>query len=165
MDGWISQAKLLRVDIDDSKRLAAQVKKHSQEAQRLQAEAQDAASKVDLLDGEVSFNEALTENLEQVYNIQKKIDIIEGTSLEAGLKTVLLSLQDAKAQLVITHKSQNTRLTGLIEEKITALTKLAEGAITERWESCFDIDTAFSSLTIHSRSYGRLNFPTVIRCQ
>ena len=162
MDGWISQAKQLRTDIDDSKRLATEVKKHSQEAQKLQAEVQDTANKVDLLNDEVIFNEALTADLEQAYKIQKKINVVEGTSLEDGLEIAIISLQEAREQLSIMQETRHTRLAGLFEEKILALTKLAEGAVTERWESCFEIDTAVPSLTIHSEPHGKPSFPNIM---
>ena len=162
MDGWISQAQLLKTDIGDSKQLAADIKNHSKEAQRLQSEVKDAASKVDLLNDELSFNESLTRNLEQVYELQKNIKAVEDASFEDGLESPIRLLQVAREQLSVFRDVQDTRLNGLFEEKIGALAKLAEGAAIERWESCFETDAVGSSLTILSRSRGNpyLTIPT-----
>ena len=157
MDGWISQAKLLKTDIDDSKRLAADIKRHSKEAQRLQLEVKDAANKVDLLNDELSFNEALTTNLDRVYELQKEIKIVEDASFEDGLEGPVTTLRAAKEQLSVLRDAQDTRLTALFEEKIGALTKLTAGAVIERWESCFEVDIDRSSLAIRSKSQGNNN--------
>ena len=155
MDGWISQAKLLKTDIDDSKRLAVDIKNHNEEAQRLQSEVEDAASKVDLLNSELSFNKALTANLDQVYELQKKIKVVENASFEDGLEGPMTSLREATEQLSILRDVQDSRLTGLFEEKIGALTKLTESAAIDRWESCFEADITRSSLAIHSKPQGK----------
>ncbi|MCJ1477975.1 ribosome biogenesis protein ytm1 [Lambiella insularis] len=154
IDGWISQARQLRADIDGSQNLAQEVVALAGDGQRLQAHAEDASGKVELLKGEIAFNEALSSTLQQVHDLRDTLDAAQHAALNNSLPDAIALLKNADRQLSELRGCENTRLAGLVRAKVADLHKLVAENLTEQWNALVHVDTDRSLVSFHKTTEG-----------
>ena len=148
IDGWISQAKQLQADIDSSETLAQEVVGLANEGHQVEAQVQDASGKLELLKGEVDFNEHLLGTLQQVYGIRTTLDTAQQAVLDNDLPVAIALLKKADRELSELQGCDNTRLAGLIRAKCADLQKTVADILTEQWNMLVHVDPEDSSISI-----------------
>ena len=155
IDGWVSQAKQLRADIDSSQNLAQEIVTLADRSQDLQDQVDDAAGKVDLLKCEVDFNEHLFSTLQQVHDLRHTLDVAQRAALAKELPEAIALLKKADRELSELHGGENTRLAGLIRAKIADLYKTVAETLTDQWDTLIHVDVQRSMLSINQESHSR----------
>ncbi|KAL9118319.1 MAG: hypothetical protein Q9187_005137 [Circinaria calcarea] len=148
IDGWISQAKRLRHDIEDSQQLSHGIVAQADEGSQLQVVVDDAAAKVGLLNGEVAFNEALAGILQEIKELQSTLASVQGATVDYRLLDAVSLLQEAERQLASTRAGRNTRPAELLGKKIADLRVAVEKTLTDSWDSIIHIDATSSLISI-----------------
>ena len=156
IDGWISQAKQLRTDIDSSETLAQEVVGLAEEGHQLEAQVEDASGKLELLKGEVDFSEHLLGTLQQVYGIRTTLDTAQQAVLDNDLPVAIALLKKADRELSELQGCDNTRLAGLIRAKCADLHKTVADTLTEQWNILIHIDVEDPSVSIKDKAQGRV---------
>ncbi|MCJ1395890.1 hypothetical protein MMC18_008776 [Xylographa bjoerkii] len=156
IDGWVSQARQLRTDIDNSQYLAQEVVSLAKTGKVLQSEAEDASGKVDLLKGEVIFNEVLSSTLQQVHDLRHTLDTAQDAAIQNKLPDAIALLKKADRELSELRGCENTRLAGLVRGKVADLHKLVAETLTEQWNVLIHIDPNTSTISFHRKINGLL---------
>ena len=155
IDGWVSQAKQLRADIDSSQKLAQEIVALADESHKLQEQVDDAAGKVDLLKGEVDFNEHLVGTLQQVHDLRHTLGNAQQAALANELPDAIAFLKKADRELSELQGCENTRLAGLIRAKVADLHQTVAETLTEQWNTLIPVDTERSMISIKKESHSR----------
>jgi len=155
VDGWISQAKQLRRDIDDTQFKSGEITTIAREGETVQEKAQDGASKVDLLHTEVAFNNTLVTTLTSISDVQATIHDAEAT-LSAGdedgahdIDTVVNGILSAREQLDTLGDLQNAAFAALIKDQISNLHEKLSGTLSVHWNQNIVFDRKKSSVIIN----------------
>ncbi|MCJ1377438.1 hypothetical protein MMC17_000533 [Xylographa soralifera] len=151
IDGWVSQARQLRTDIDASQYLAQEVVSLANKGHELQSQAEDAYGKVDLLKGEVIFNKTLSSTLQQVHDLRHTLDTAQNAAIQDNLPDAIALLKKADRELSELHGCENTRLAGLVRGKVAGLHKLVAETLTKQWNTLIHIDTNTSTISFHRK--------------
>ena len=107
----------------------------AEKSKELDAEAKDAEEKVFLLQKEVAFNDTLFTTLEQVQGVKQTVDAAQEAVIAGNLTEGAKLLQNSGEQLSHLDGCSNTRLTGLLQDKLADLeATLAESAI-KQWKA------------------------------
>lgn len=154
IDGWISQAKQLRLDIQESQEIAREIVEQAGQGELLEDRVNDAASKVGLLNGEVAFTKSLGATLEGVQAIQKTLALVQKAILADRLLEAVDLLGQVEGKLDSIHVPRSTRVAGVLGAKIADLRKDAVEKLTGYWKAYICVDAARSSIKI-SRSLNR----------
>ena len=158
----MSQAKQLRDDIEDSQRLAEEITAEANHQEELQAQAEDAAAKVKLLKGEVIFNQALTDTLQQVHDIRHILETGHAALVSDGLKDAVGSLQEAESRLESLRECQNTRVFGLIRSQIADYREVVGARLIELWDAFVFVDAKASTVSIKKEIRGECHFRSIL---
>jgi len=134
IDGWISQAKQLQVEIEHSKAVARDIVQQAQAGQNLRDEHHDASNKVTLLREEMAFNEHLYEMLERI-NLIKKVLQEAQIALDTGklLKGIESVVQAHKRIADLEGHQESRRYAAMIQEKASKLRTVAANTARECW--------------------------------
>lgn len=134
MEEWITQAKRLQQDIVHSKAVAREIVKEYEEFRNLSARLRDAEAKVELLQNEISFNQAVTLSLEDSWSVDK--DLTEAEAALAGsrlteLPTVIekLSLRNERMPGSNAKKINGGRLMRIQQAVVEGLTAAAQSMV------------------------------------
>ena len=158
IDGWVSQAKQLRNDIEDSQKLAEEITTEAKHQAELQTQVEDAAAKVELLKGEVIFKEVLAGTLQQIHEISHILETGHAALVAGKLKDAVASVQEAESRLESLRGCQNTRVFGLIRSQIADYREVVGARLTELWEAFISVDAKASTVAIKEEIPGRLRF-------
>ena len=154
----MSEARQLRNDIEDSKKLAEEIATEAQHQAELQTQVDDAAAKVELLQGEVLFNEALTDILQQIHDIRDTLDTGHAALVADNLKDAVASVQEAESRLESLRGCQNTRVFELVRIQIADYREVVGARLAELWDSLISVDVKASTVTIKEEISGGLRF-------
>lgn len=125
------------------------------EGSQLQTAVDDAAAKINLLNGEVAFNESLSCTLQGISELRSILDSIQGATLEHRLLDAVTSLQEAEQQLGSIRAGRSTRPAELLGAKIADSRIALEKALTEYWDSIIHIDATNSMISIQNEAERR----------
>lgn len=145
------QAKHLQSDIRRSQQNADEIVKQGLHGDQLDEEASDAVGKVDLLKGELAFNENLVNTLERLQAIGRTLDLIQGAlANERPLDAVRL-LEDVTTQL-----PSSTLGAGRVSEMLTSKVAEYRGDATEKliqgWHEHILVDKAKSRIVVRRQA-------------
>lgn len=156
IDGWISQAKQLRVDIQKSQSIAQEIVEQARQGEHLEEEANDAASKVDLLNGEIAFNKSLGDLLEQLRAIQRTLDLVQRAALDDNLLEAVDLLAQIDEKLASLSVTTNTRISSVIGAKVSDIRSHVVRKLTDSWNSYIYVDSRKASIQIRQKMQGML---------
>lgn len=156
VDGWISQAKQLQVEIEESRVLAREIVRQSDAGKALEDGVGDASSKVDLLKGEVIFNETLVKTLEQIQRIHQLLNSVQEAALRDRLVDAIDWLRKAKEEIGLLRSFENTTIATTLKGKATELNKAITETIEECWNDLIQIDRSTGSISIKHEVQSRV---------
>lgn len=148
IDGWISQAKQLQADIEESRASARQIVRQSEAEKSLEGQVNDASSKVDLLKGEVFFNETLAETLEQIERIHQLLYSVQEATLGDRLLDAIVWLEKAQEEIGMLRTFENTRVVKILRGKATDIHGAIVETIDDCWKALLRMDTSTGRVTI-----------------
>ncbi|KAL8991067.1 MAG: hypothetical protein Q9177_000428 [Variospora cf. flavescens] len=148
IDGWISQAKQLRNDIQTARRSAEEIVSKAKQDEELQQALHDAGSKLRLLEEEVAFNQTLTTILEQIRGIRRDIRQAHNLVSEADLSTATKFLLDIDTDLVSIQRGRNIKALAVVELESRELRQTVARALTQRWHNAIQIDVPSFTVSI-----------------
>jgi centromere/kinetochore protein ZW10 len=154
IDGWITQARQLRNDIDSSERQAAEIVNLAEKGKEAEAQRQNAHDKVTLLRTEVSFNERLLNTLQRVQDVKQTVNVAQEAVIGGNLEEGTRLLQESRKQLAELQGCDNTQLTGLIEAKLTDLENTLAEAATKHWKNLIQTDHDHGRITVSTEGSG-----------
>ncbi|KAI9818132.1 MAG: hypothetical protein M1827_000757 [Pycnora praestabilis] len=147
-EGWISQTKQLHADLEKSTATAADVINQTGGTRELEAVVSDAAQKVELLQGEIAFNETLGWTLEVVQKIQRRIEKVDTASADGDLIKAATTLDKAHRDLRLLSSFEGTRVYGLLKENLVELRKLLTQDLEECWKDLMIVDHEEKRITL-----------------
>ncbi|KAL6716444.1 ribosome biogenesis protein ytm1 [Lecanora helva] len=154
VDGWIAQAKQLSLDIQKSQEIAREVVNQAQQCEHLEAQVNDAASKVNLLNDEIAFNESLGAILEQLRSIQRMLDLVQRATLDENLLEAVTLLKQVDENSAILAVTRSSRVFRVLEAKITDLRTHIKGKVTESWNHRIVVDPAKACIQVRQETEG-----------
>lgn len=93
VDEWITQARHLQEDIQRSKAVAREIVKEYEECRNLSSSVQDAKAKLELLQQETSFNQAVTLSLEDTWSLDRDLNEVESTLTSGRLLELVANIE------------------------------------------------------------------------
>ncbi|PWY86140.1 centromere/kinetochore protein Zw10 [Aspergillus heteromorphus CBS 117.55] len=147
-DGWISQAKQLHADIERSRVTAREIVEQHEKTNPLQLRVEDASAKVDLIETEIAFNQAVASALKEVQSLCGQLD--EGrTALDEGRIMPAIEILEATEQ-AITQSSHfsNTNVLHILLESVAGLRKDVMEAVRNRWNKQLNIDKTEGKMVV-----------------
>ena len=155
MDVWISQAKQLQVEIEESRALARDIVRQSDAGKTLDDQVADASSKVDLLKGEVIFNETLVKTLEHIQRIRGLLNSVQEAALGDRLVDAIEWLEKAQEDICLLRSFDNTTIATILKGKATELNKAIVETIEECWNDLIQMDRSTGRVTIKNEVQSR----------
>lgn len=122
----------------------------------LDEEFNDAASKVNLLNGEVAFNQSLGTVLERLQAIQRTLNLAQRASLDDRLLEAVDLLGQVEEDLASLWVSRSTRIAGVLGAKLADLREHVIEKLTKCWKDFVHVDPARSSIAIKQNSQSTL---------
>ncbi|KAI9871219.1 MAG: ribosome biogenesis protein ytm1, partial [Pleopsidium flavum] len=148
IDGWISQAKQLQGDIEESRASARGIVRQSEVGKSLEDQVDDASSKVDLLKGEVSFNETLAETLGRIQRIHQLLHSVQEAALGDRLVDAIVWLENAQKEIGMLRAFENTRIATVLKGKAADLHKAIVETIDDCWNALISMDQSTGRIKI-----------------
>lgn len=155
VDGWISQAKQLQAEIEESRALAREIVRQSDAGKALDDRVGDASSTVDLLKGEVTFNETLVKTLEHIQRIQQMLNSVQEAALGDRLVDAIVRLEKAQEQIGLLRSFENTTIATLLKGKAAELHKAIVETIEECWNDLIQMDRSTGRISIKNEVQSR----------
>lgn len=148
INGWISQAKQLRDDIEASRITAEEIVRQARDGEQLHTSVQDANSKVNLLNGEVIFNEMLAETLAQIQTIRHTLTSVQEASMSDRLVESVGLLEHAENELQMLRSRDHARIAEVLRAKALDLRKGVAETLTDCWNALIRVDVNSQTITI-----------------
>ncbi|KIV99183.1 uncharacterized protein PV09_09136 [Verruconis gallopava] len=133
LDGWISQAKQLQHDIEESKVTAKKILQEEARCEELYEKEQDAASKANLLRKELDFNETLIGALEQIKIATGLLDKAKDAESENELLLAVKELDNSQKVTAQLDSLQSSRFGGLLSRRTAQVKDGLNAKITKTW--------------------------------
>ncbi|KAL9101133.1 MAG: hypothetical protein Q9163_003577 [Psora crenata] len=140
IDGWISQAKQLRIDIERSQEEAQQIVGQAQRGKTLDESLTDAKSKFHLLQGELEFNRNLEVTLERLQALRSQLDQIQQAVLENNSLEVVDLLCGVHSEVASVSSSPNSRVAAVFSSEEANLRSDISAHLINCWNAYIHID-------------------------
>ncbi|KAK8168092.1 hypothetical protein IWX90DRAFT_425066 [Phyllosticta citrichinensis] len=148
VDGWIAQAKQLQADIERSRATAHDIVQQAEAGRTLQANVQDATSKVALLRSELVYNETLEATLVRIKQASDLLDKAEDAAAEYQIINALDDLKEAEDYIVHMGSYKDTKVVGVLQKRIKQLRAgMAENAM-DSWYLLLSVDISKNTATL-----------------
>ena len=123
----------------------------AEHGERLYSQVNDAASKVDLLKGEVAFNETLGKALENIRGLRQTLRFAESAIQNDDFSDAVDLLKRADGELLNVRVNQDPKVAGLLHAKIQDLRYTVAGSLTDCWKNLLYVDSTRSTITIRNQ--------------
>lgn len=148
IDGWISQAKQLRHDIELAYDTSSRIASGAAKAEGLQSQVSDAASKVALLEREVAFTETLIPVFARISRLRQVLGSIERAILENRTVDVADTLVQAASELDDIRARHNIRIAAFLKMRLTSLREEVEKSLLSRWNDLLHVEVSLSRIRV-----------------
>ncbi|KAL1393359.1 hypothetical protein HDK64DRAFT_333926 [Phyllosticta capitalensis] len=148
VDGWIAQARQLQADIERSRATAHDIVQQAEAGRTLQANVQDATSKVALLQSELVYNETLEGTLVRIKQVSGLLDKAEDAASEYRVLDALDSVKQAEEYILHMGSYKDTKVVGVLQKRIKQLRDgMAENAM-DSWYLLLSVDISQNRATL-----------------
>lgn len=148
VDGWISQAKQLHADIERSRETAREIVAQHEKTKPLQLAVRDATAKVQLMQTELAFNEAVTGVLEEVQEFTGRLESGHKAVEEERIKDAIEILESVHSTLETAGFSRYGNLTSILRENTSTLRSSIVELLLLHWAAEVRIDRDKKELRI-----------------
>ena len=115
-----------------------------------------------MLKGEVIFNQALTDTLQQVHDTRHVLETGHAALVADKLKDAVASVQEAESRLESLRECQNTRVFGLIRSQVVDHREVVGARLIELWDAFISVDVTASTVSIKEEIPGRLRSRSIL---
>ena len=116
----------------------------------MQEKLRDATSKLELLIGEVRFNETLTGTLEQIYAIQKTLDQVQEDALSDRFVEAIGKLNKADSDVARLQSIENAAVVGMLRDRATGLRRAIVENVSDCWDALIEVNRNEGRITIRN---------------
>ncbi|KAL8767468.1 MAG: hypothetical protein Q9209_006054 [Squamulea sp. 1 TL-2023] len=148
IDGWISQAKQLRKDIETVQSSSRHILANAQRNKELQQDVLNASSKLHLLEEELAFNQNLAATIENVRDIRGAIGQIQDLNVHGELLKAVDFAVEMEKKLGLAEKDRRIKAFGLLAMASKDLRQDIVKALDERWQNLIRVDAQISSVSL-----------------
>lgn len=110
----------------------------------------DAESKVNLLNGEVIFNEMLAETLTQIQTIRHTLVSVQEAALSDRLVESVELLENAENELQMLRSRDHARIAEILRAKALDLRTSIIETLTDCWNALIRVDGNSQTITINN---------------
>ncbi|KAL8679392.1 MAG: hypothetical protein Q9186_004327 [Xanthomendoza sp. 1 TL-2023] len=152
IDGWISQAKQLRRDIETVQSSSHEILIKARRDEELRQDSHDASSKLRLLEEEVAFNEKVSTTLQKVLGIRQATSQIQHL-VDQGefFKAIDLMIQVEQESAVV-QSDRSIKAVAVLKSESKELRQEIVTALTRKWHEVIRIDGLTSTVTLPHHS-------------
>ncbi|OJD18741.1 hypothetical protein AJ78_01278 [Emergomyces pasteurianus Ep9510] len=154
VDGWISQAKQLHEEIERSRSAAREIVRQHEKGQQLQRQVTDASKKVELLESEIAFNEAVTRNLEDIRTIDYHISSVQLAIDKNDLETATGLFEEIEMLMKTTGLPSNTPVLRVLSGNVAALRTTMATTVRQKWDSLVKVESKSGQMTVVTENSG-----------
>ncbi|KAL5362356.1 hypothetical protein BJX96DRAFT_177082 [Aspergillus floccosus] len=147
-DGWISQAKQLHADIERSRVTAREIVEQHGHTKPLQLKVEDAAAKVQLIETEIAFNQAVTDTLEEVQRLCQQLDAGRATLAEGKIMSAIDTLEETEKAVRSESLISNTNVSHVLLQNVSDLRREITDRLRNRWTEQLLVDKKNGTLTV-----------------
>ncbi|KAL8673724.1 MAG: hypothetical protein Q9168_001885 [Polycauliona sp. 1 TL-2023] len=148
IDGWISQAKQLRNDIDRVQSSSRDILSKAQKNRELRRDVHDASSKLDLLEEELAFNKALAATVELVRHVRRAILRIQDLSNQGELSDAIEIMLENQKELGQVGKGRRIKAFEVLATITEDLRQDIIAALNRRWHDLIHIDAQKATVSL-----------------
>ncbi|KAL2808114.1 hypothetical protein BJX63DRAFT_424877 [Aspergillus granulosus] len=148
VDDWISQAKQLHADLERSRLTAREIVKQHENTIPLQSKVEDAAAKVDLLEKEIVFNQAVMTTLEEVQAICRQLNSTRALCQDGKITDAIENLEAIEHAINQDGCFKHANARELLLEDVSSLRQDLVGLLHSRWNKHLDLNHKEGTLTI-----------------
>ncbi|EYE94913.1 uncharacterized protein EURHEDRAFT_412757 [Aspergillus ruber CBS 135680] len=152
-DGWISQAKQLHEDIERSRHTAREIVSMHESTRPLELKVVDAAAKVNLIQTEITFNEAVTITLEEVERLCQQLEAGRASLHEGGIMEAIDILEETKVDINAESLFADANVKNILWENVAGLRQEIADFLLARWNDLLSIDREQHKLLIAGDGY------------
>ncbi|PYH93754.1 hypothetical protein BO71DRAFT_380908 [Aspergillus ellipticus CBS 707.79] len=147
-DGWILQAKQLHADIERSRVTAREIVEQHEKTNPLQLRVEDASAKVDLIETEIAFNQAVASALKEVQGLCGQLDDGRAALGEGRIMPAIEVLEATKEAVKQNSHFANTNVLDILLDNISGLRKDIIEAVQNRWNMLLRIDKTEGKMVV-----------------
>jgi centromere/kinetochore protein ZW10 len=148
IDTWITRARELQAAILRSRDAAREIVKEAEAGEKLKADVDDKRNKVQLLEKEVGFNEALTGTLEHVRYANGLLQRAQEEAVHANVERALSRLEDAEASIAGLDGVNGSQAVTVLQQKAAQLREGLAETSTECWNALVHLNAEERMMTI-----------------
>ena len=116
----------------------------------MQEELKDATSKLELLTGELRFNETLTATLEQICAIQKTLGQAQEDTLSDHFVEAIGKLNKTDSDIAQLQSIENTAVVGLLRDRASDLKRAIVENVGNCWDALIQVNQSERRITIRN---------------
>ncbi|KAL8857024.1 MAG: hypothetical protein Q9178_006429 [Gyalolechia marmorata] len=146
IDGWISQAKQLRKDIEIVQSSSRDIITKAQRNKELQQDVHDARSKLHLLEAELAFNQELAAMMEKVRHVRRAAGQIQHLSNQGELLGATELTVETEKELG--EKGRRIKAFGVLANAIKDVRHDIGEALDREWQVLIRIEANISTLCL-----------------
>lgn len=139
-DDWIIQAKQLHADIERSRVTAREIVAQHEHTNPLRSKVEDAEAKVELIETEIAFNQAVAETLEEVQRLCQQLENGRTALSNGEIAIAIQHLEVTKATVQEGSFFTNTNVMSILSAEVTQLQQEIEDAVRQRWSQQLNFD-------------------------
>lgn len=119
----------------------------------LELKVVDAAAKVNLIQTEITFNEAVTITLEEVERLCQQLEAGQASLHEGGIMEAIDILEATEADVNAESLFADTNVKSILSENVTGLRQEVAGFLIARWNDLLSIDREQHKLLVAGDGY------------
>lgn len=119
---------------------AREIVAHHEHTSSLQSKVEDANAKVELIETEIAFNQAVAEALEEVQRLCQQLESGRTALASGEIAIAIQHLESTKTAVQGDSFFTNTNVIGILSAEVTQLQQEIEDAVNQRWREQLKFD-------------------------
>lgn len=119
----------------------------------MQLKVEDAAAKVELVEREIVFNQAVTDTLEQVQGLCQQLDAIRPLDQHGKITAAIDKLEEIEHAINIDSCFKKTNVMVLLTENVATMRREIVESVRGRWQRHLKLDSKNGKLVISRELY------------
>lgn len=153
IDGWVSQAKQLRMDIETAHSSSQDISAEAVQNEQLRQHVHDTESKLRLLEGELAFNRRLARALAQIRSIDHAIRDTAERLRSGQVSEAIDTLAATETELESVPSARNIKAVGVLDVEINSIRQEITYSLNKKWQD--SIHVGLLTLSIPQDAQGK----------
>ncbi|KAL8641243.1 MAG: hypothetical protein Q9228_001929 [Teloschistes exilis] len=139
IDGWVSQAKQLRTDIETAHSSSQGISAEAVQNEQLRQHVHDTESKLRLLEGELAFNQRLARALAQIRSIDHAIRDTAERLRRGQVSEAIDTLAATETELESIPSARNIKAVGVLDVEINSIRQEIAYSLNKKWQDSIHV--------------------------